>query len=221
MHNISHKQLFTVKWVKRAPRKLITYIWLTILGITDWISSSMLTHGLTLGLCSLSGPTFYREISLRLQAARLGAIMIVSLRNLTGISAMLLLRCLSNFEAIERILTGNSRLRYLTRSCGKASVRWVDEPIFSICMSFPSRRRQSNNNYDVVIMGAMASQITSLTIVYSTVYSDTDQRKHQSSASLAFVLGIYQGPVNSPHKWPVTRQMFPFDDVIMTTVYSD
>ena len=39
-------------------------------------------------------------------------------------------------------------------------------------------------------MGAMASQITSLTIVYSTVYSDADQRKHQSSASLAFVRGI-------------------------------
>ena len=64
-------------------------------------------------------------------------------------------------------------------------------------------------------MGAIASQITSLTIVHSTVYSDTDQRKHQSSASLAFVRGIHRGPVNSPHKWPVTRKMFPFDDVIM------
>ena len=40
-------------------------------------------------------------------------------------------------------------------------------------------------------------------------------RKHQSSASLAFVRGIHRGPVNSPHKWPVTRKMFPFDDVIM------
>ena len=64
-------------------------------------------------------------------------------------------------------------------------------------------------------MGAIASQITSLTIVYSTVYSDADQNKHQSSASLAFVRGIHRGPVNSPHKWPVTRKMFPFDDVIM------
>ena len=64
-------------------------------------------------------------------------------------------------------------------------------------------------------MGAIASQITSLTIVYSTVYSDADQRKHQSSVSLAFVRGIHRGPVNSPHKWPVTRKMFPFDDVIM------
>ena len=64
-------------------------------------------------------------------------------------------------------------------------------------------------------MGAIAPQITSLTIVYSTVYSDTDQRKHQSSATLAFVRGIHRKPVNSPHKWPVTRKMFPFDDVIM------
>ena len=61
----------------------------------------------------------------------------------------------------------------------------------------------------------IASQITSLTIVYSTVYSDADQRKHQSSASLAFVRGIHRWPVNSPQKWPVTRKMFPFDDVIM------
>ena len=43
-------------------------------------------------------------------------------------------------------------------------------------------------------MGAIASQITSLTIVYSIVYSDADQRKHQSSASLAFVRGIHRGP---------------------------
>ena len=47
-------------------------------------------------------------------------------------------------------------------------------------------------------MGAIASQITSLTIVYSTAYSGADQRKHQSSVSLAFVRGIHRSPV-SPH----------------------
>ena len=62
-------------------------------------------------------------------------------------------------------------------------------------------------HYDDVIMGAIASLITSLTIVYSTVYSDADQRTHQSSASLAFVCGIHRGSVNSPHKWPLTRKM--------------
>ena len=72
-----------------------------------------------------------------------------------------------------------------------------------------------SHHYNDIIMGTMASQITSLTIVYSTVYSGADQRKHQSSASLAFVWRIHRGPMNSPHKWPVTRKMFPFDDVIM------
>ena len=66
-----------------------------------------------------------------------------------------------------------------------------------------------------VIMGSIESQITSPTIVYLGVYSGADQRKHQSSASLAFVRGIHRGPVNSTHKGPVTRKMFPFDDVIM------
>ena len=70
-------------------------------------------------------------------------------------------------------------------------------------------------HYNDVIMDSMASQITSLAIVYSAVYSGADQRKHQSSASLAFVRGIHRGPVNSPHKWPVTRKMFPIYDVIM------
>ena len=64
-------------------------------------------------------------------------------------------------------------------------------------------------------MGVMVSQITSLPIVYSTVYSGADQRKHQSSTSLAFVRGIHRWLVNSPHKRSVTRKMFPFDDVIM------
>ena len=71
------------------------------------------------------------------------------------------------------------------------------------------------SHYSDVIMSTIASLINSLTIVYSTVYSDTDQRKHQSPVSLAFVRGIQRRPVNSPHKWPVTRKMFPFDDVIM------
>ena len=66
-------------------------------------------------------------------------------------------------------------------------------------------------HYREVIMGRMASQITGLTFVYSTVNSGADQRKRQSSASLAFVRGIHRWPVNSPHKWPSTRKMFPFD----------
>ena len=50
-------------------------------------------------------------------------------------------------------------------------------------------------HYNDVIMGAIASQITSLTIIYSIVYSDANQRKHQSSASLVFARGIHRGEV--------------------------
>ena len=73
-------------------------------------------------------------------------------------------------------------------------------------------------HYKDIIMSAMASQITSLTTVYSTVYSGADQRKHQRSASLAFVRGVHRWPVNSLHKGPVMRKMLPFDDVIMSRV---
>ena len=70
-------------------------------------------------------------------------------------------------------------------------------------------------HYCDVIMGMMASQITSLTIVYSIVHSGADQRILQSSVSLAFVWGIHRWPVNSSHKWPVMQKTFSFDDVIM------
>ena len=62
--------------------------------------------------------------------------------------------------------------------------------------------------------GRDGSQIASFTIVYLTLNSGTDQRKHQSSASMAIVRWL----VNSPHKWPVTREMFPFDDIFMCNI---
>ena len=73
-------------------------------------------------------------------------------------------------------------------------------------------------HYNDVTMVSMASQITNLTIVYSAVYSGADQRKHQCSASLAFVWWIHRWPVNSQHKWPVTQKMFPFNDVFMERI---
>ena len=82
-----------------------------------------------------------------------------------------------------------------------------------------SREPGNLSHHSNVIICTMASQITSLTIVYSTVYSGADQRKHQSSASLAFVRGIHRWPVNSPHKGPVTRKIFPFDNVIMSSTH--
>ena len=79
----------------------------------------------------------------------------------------------------------------------------------------PVLKHDNCAHYGDVIMITMASQITSLTVVYSIVHSDADKRKYQNPASLAFVRGINRWPVNSPYKGPVTRKMFPFDDVIM------
>ena len=70
-------------------------------------------------------------------------------------------------------------------------------------------------HYSDVIMSPIASEITNVSIVCLAVCSGANQRKHQSSAPLAFVRGIHRWPVNSPHKGPVTRKSFPFDDVIM------
>ena len=70
-------------------------------------------------------------------------------------------------------------------------------------------------HYNDAIMSTMASQITGNSIVCSTISSDTNQRKHQNSTSLAFVRGIHRWLVDSTHKRPVTWNMLPFDDVIM------
>ena len=70
-----------------------------------------------------------------------------------------------------------------------------------------------------MIMGPKASQITSLTINYSTVYSGADQRKLPRSVPLVFPRGIHRCLVNSPHKGPVTRKIIPFDDVAWWYTY--
>ena len=85
-------------------------------------------------------------------------------------------------------------------------------PSWYVCMPCCKDTSGFSHHRDV-IMRAIASQITGVSIFCLMVCSD--QRKHQSSASLAFVRGIYRSPMNSPHKRPVTRKMFPFDDVIM------
>ena len=112
-------------------------------------------------------------------------------------------------KTMDKYFTYPLRSDYITKtkhSTTQSCILWWDILYNQLLKSY---------HYNDVIVGAKASQITSLTIVYSTVYSDADERKHQSSASLAFVWGIHLWPVNSPHKWPVTRNMFPFDDVIM------
>ena len=73
--------------------------------------------------------------------------------------------------------------------------------------------------YNDVMMSAMASQITGVSIVCSSVGSGADQRKHQSSASLAFVWGIHRSPVDSPHKGPVMWKMFPLDVIMICSLH--
>ena len=97
---------------------------------------------------------------------------------------------------------------------------WKEAVLFIIVMLLADKMVPKTNkahfyHYNDIIMSAMASQMTSLTIVYWAVYSGADQRKHQSFTSLAFVWGNHRWPVNSLQKGPVTRRVFPFDDIIM------
>ena len=116
------------------------------------------------------------------------------------------------------------RTQYIEVTWKVSQAKYISKVSIAGPLWLESTRQRAGNveseHYSDDIMGTMASQITSLTIVYSTVYSGPDQRKHRSSASLAFVRGIHRWPVNSPYKWPVTRKMFPFDDVIMNPCHS-
>ena len=86
------------------------------------------------------------------------------------------------------------------------------------CRNMPSKINQ--NHYNDVIMGAKASQITSLTIVYSIVCSDADQRKHQSSALLAFVWVIHRGRCIPRTNGQLRRKCLHFMTSSCTTQYN-
>ena len=118
------------------------------------------------------------------------------------------------FESKKQIsMKFSLKLKSEERDLEMSSAKW--QPFGFLIKVFTILSLGRASHYGDVIMGAIATHITSPTVVYSSDYSDADQRKHQGSASLAFVRGIHRGPVNSPHKWSVTRKMFPFDDVIM------
>ena len=119
----------------------------------------------------------------------------------------------------------NVSVRQLLKCIAK-SWKWIDPILFQAWLCFIQmyycytyfeimEMHILVRHHNGAIMGAMASHTISLTIVYSVVFSGANQRKHQSSASLAFVRGTHRWPVNSPHKGPVTRKMSPFDDVII------
>ena len=116
----------------------------------------------------------------------------------------------------------DTRPIYAVKACAKF-VRWPDlfddQKICLMTRKWNTTKwnldHAGNVHYSDVIMSAMASQITGVLIVCLKVCSVADQRKHQSSLSLAFARGIHRWQVNTPHKGLVTRKMFPFDDVIM------
>ena len=72
-----------------------------------------------------------------------------------------------------------------------------------------------SSHSDAVTSKRARYQITGVSIVCSIVCSGANRTKHQSSATMAFLRGIHRWPLKPPHKGPVTRKMFPFDDVIM------
>ena len=137
---------------------------------------------------------------------------------------------LRNVRAEMKHATSNTVRSTRTIKKLKTNPRWasfgyilysrMERNLLPKCISIASFYHRYGKHYSDVIMSAMASQITSVTIVYITVHSGADKKKNKSSASRAFVRGIHRWPVNSPHKRPVTRKMFPFDDGIMTQCHS-
>ena len=118
-----------------------------------------------------------------------------------------------NFEAIPSIMHGTPQFDPFHQF--KIGQEWRVER--RKIPRLPGSLDHHSAHYSDVIMSAMASQIICVLIVCSTVWSGADQRRHQSSASLAFVRGIHLWPVNSPHKGPVTRNIFPFHNAILKT----
>ena len=69
-------------------------------------------------------------------------------------------------------------------------------------------------HYSDVIKGAMTSHHPHDCLL-NRLFRRRTTNTPKLYTSLAFVRGIHRWPVNSPHKWPVTRNIFPFDDVII------
>ena len=108
----------------------------------------------------------------------------------------------------------------LSVGCSVFANVYVSIPLLEILLNLQTSGlyHLNQSHYNSVIMSVMAYQITSLTNVYSTVYSRRRSKKIWKLQSLAFVRGIQRWSVKSPHKGPLTRKMFPFDDVIMLSV---
>ena len=102
----------------------------------------------------------------------------------------------------------SSLVIFLPDLCGmRCRYGWTDETVHN-----------ETKHLRDVIMSSMASQIPGVSVVCSTICSGVDKK---TSKSLAFVREIHQWQVDSRHKGPITRKMFPFDDVIMKCYFGD
>ena len=94
--------------------------------------------------------------------------------------------------------------------CDRTIVQHTNLPASRLCVHsllwliYACMFQIKHPHYSDVIISEMTTQIIGVSMVCSTVCSGEDQRKHQSSASLAFVKGIHRWSVNPPHKGPVT-----------------
>ena len=101
---------------------------------------------------------------------------------------------------------------------------WIASQLSMISITTPrhnSTLQLLHHERDDVILSTMAYQITGVWSVYSTICPGGDGRKDQSSASMALVRGNHWESTNSPHKGPVTREMFPFDAVIINAALTE
>ena len=133
----------------------------------------------------------------------------LSVGNIGGLLVQLcsLLILQHNWHDAEKSLSYYRKVNQVSKLIGTRvykAIQWYRPHLTerTLCSSFTEK------HYNDVTMNAMASQITSLTIVYSTVYLGADQRKHQSSASQAFVRGIHRCPGNSRTKGQLRRKCF-------------
>ena len=180
-------------------------------------------------LCKLLGINIIEFLSLKFCSLHNDRVSVVALvNNLTEIMEN------HRYWVLHHHLQWESVYHWCFSSTGLGLAKWVLRLYMYMLTNLPESLSASRpptgairdkqgfiQHYNDVRMSAMASQITSLTIVYSTVYSGAHQRKHQSFASLAFVRGIHRWSVNSPHKGLVTRKMFPFHDDIMNNAIPD
>ena len=139
---------------------------------------------------------------------------------------------METFSALLAICAGNSPVNSPHKGQWRGALMfpliciWVNDWVNSREVGDLRRYRDHNDvtvmmscqkHYDDVTMGAIASQITSLAIVYSAVYADADQRKHESSASLAFVWGIHRNRWNPRTKGQLRGKCFH----LMTSSWDD